>query len=166
DAVAISPDGSRIVSGSHDCTIRVWDADTGKPMGVLLQGHIRSIQSVAISPDGSHIVSGSDDTTIRVWDADTLSQLICFSPNSSHALSSTPLFLQASPTGSSPCILMQEWIAGPQKQLLLWIPTSLYPLRYAPGNTMVIPNDSALQLDLSCFVHGTSWHKCQHPRAA
>jgi hypothetical protein len=167
--VAISPDGSRIVSGSDDKTIWVWDADTGKPMGVPLQGHFNSIQSVAISQDGSHIVSGSNDKTIRVWDADTLPQLICFSSNSSHALSSSSLFLQASPTGSSPlgpCILLQEWIAGPQDQLLLWIPTTLYPVRYAPGNTMVIPNDSALQLDLSCFVHGTSWHKCQHPRAA
>jgi hypothetical protein len=31
---------------------------------------------------------------------------------------------------------------------------------YAPGNTLVIPNDIP-QLDLSRVAHGTSWHKCR-----
>jgi WD40 repeat protein len=69
--VAISADGNRIVSGSYDNTIRIWDAHTGEALGVPLQGHTRSVSSVAISPDGNHIVSGSNDNTIRIWDAHT-----------------------------------------------------------------------------------------------
>ncbi|KAJ2933545.1 hypothetical protein H1R20_g3565, partial [Candolleomyces eurysporus] len=70
-SVAISPDGKRIVSGSLDGTIRIWDMETGAQVGEPLLGHRGDINSVAISPDGKLIVSGSDDETIRVWDAET-----------------------------------------------------------------------------------------------
>ncbi|CCA77459.1 related to WD40-repeat protein (notchless protein), partial [Serendipita indica DSM 11827] len=70
-AVAFSPDGSRIVSGSRDQTIRLWDAKTGEPVGDPLRGHSNSVTAVAFSPDGSRIVSGSEDETIRLWDAKT-----------------------------------------------------------------------------------------------
>ncbi|KIM27453.1 hypothetical protein M408DRAFT_24399 [Serendipita vermifera MAFF 305830] len=71
NCVAFSPDGKRIVSGSNDETIRVWDAETGVVVAGPLQGHRKSINSVAFSPDGSRIVSGSFDKTVRVWDAET-----------------------------------------------------------------------------------------------
>ncbi|KIM80170.1 hypothetical protein PILCRDRAFT_9732 [Piloderma croceum F 1598] len=67
-SVAFSPDGLKIVSGSHE-TIQVWDASTSVEMLPPLQGHNGLIRSVAFSPDGSKIVSGSRDKTIRVWGA-------------------------------------------------------------------------------------------------
>ncbi|CCA76678.1 hypothetical protein PIIN_10667, partial [Serendipita indica DSM 11827] len=39
NAVGFSPDGSQIVSGSHDNTIRLWDAVTGQAVGEPLRGH-------------------------------------------------------------------------------------------------------------------------------
>ena len=70
-SVACSPDGKHIVSGSHDNTICVWDAEMGQVVTGPLKGHNGSVQSVAYSPDGKHIVSGSDDKMICVWDAET-----------------------------------------------------------------------------------------------
>jgi WD40 repeat protein len=70
-SVAYSPDGTHIVSGSHDKTIRVWNATTGQSVAGPFQGHTSSVSSVAYSPDGTHIVSGSRDNTIRVWNAST-----------------------------------------------------------------------------------------------
>ncbi|KIM24753.1 hypothetical protein M408DRAFT_75414, partial [Serendipita vermifera MAFF 305830] len=71
-SVAFAPDGRRIVSGSEDHTIRVWDAETGETT-VLgpLQGHSDPVVSVSFSPDGKRIISGSWDHTIRVWDVKT-----------------------------------------------------------------------------------------------
>jgi hypothetical protein len=67
-SVAYSPDGSRIVSGSDDNTVRVWDA-SNLAAGPLAtgSGHTGSVRSVAYSPDSSRIVSGSYDNTVRVW---------------------------------------------------------------------------------------------------
>ncbi len=70
-SVAYSPDGQRIVSGSGDKTIRIWDAKTGQPIGKPLTGHEDAVLLVAYSPDGQRIVSGSGDKTIRIWDANT-----------------------------------------------------------------------------------------------
>ena len=72
--VAFSSDGKRIVSGSDDKTIRLWDAETGEQRQHL-EGHQHRVSSVGFSPEGRRIVSGSYDKTIRLWDAETGEQL-------------------------------------------------------------------------------------------
>ena len=69
--MAFSPDGKRIVSGSFDNTVRLWEADSGKPIGEPMKGHTNVVYSVAFSPDGKRIVSGSCDNTLRLWEADS-----------------------------------------------------------------------------------------------
>jgi hypothetical protein len=70
-SVAFSADGTRIVSGSPDKTLRLWDAHTGKPIGTPLTGHEGEVLSVAFSADSTCIVSGSGDKMLRLWDAHT-----------------------------------------------------------------------------------------------
>jgi tRNA A-37 threonylcarbamoyl transferase component Bud32 len=70
DSVAFSPDGKRLVSGSSDGAVKVWDAQTGQET-LTLKGHNGSVSSVAFSPDGKRLVSGSTDGTLKVWDAQT-----------------------------------------------------------------------------------------------
>ncbi|KAF8809204.1 WD40 repeat-like protein [Phlegmacium glaucopus] len=67
-SVAFSPDGTRIVSGSDDNTLRLWDAVSGAHLNTL-NGHSGPVWSVAFSPDGTQIVSASNDRTLRLWDA-------------------------------------------------------------------------------------------------
>ena len=56
-AVAFSHDGTRIVAGSLDKSVQVWDALTGAELHQL-NGHTNRVNSVAFSHDSTHIVSG------------------------------------------------------------------------------------------------------------
>jgi WD40 repeat protein len=73
-SAAFSSDGTRIVSGSEDKSVRVWDASTGAELKVL-NGHTGYVYSTAFSSDGTCIVSGSSDKSVRVWDASTGAEL-------------------------------------------------------------------------------------------
>lgn len=70
ETVQIMPDGSRIVSGSADATIKVWDAATGACLHTL-EGHAKTVSSVSTGADDRRILSGSHDGTLRVWNPDT-----------------------------------------------------------------------------------------------
>ncbi|GJH18427.1 TIR domain-containing protein [Caballeronia novacaledonica] len=65
-----SADGNRVVTASSDGTARVWDADTGKPVGAPMK-HGDVVKSSSFSADGKRVVTASEDKTARVWDAGT-----------------------------------------------------------------------------------------------
>jgi WD40 repeat protein len=72
-SLAISSDGSRVVSGSRDRTMRVWDGRTFEELGLC--EHEDEINSVVFSPDSSLIASGSDDCTVWIWNARSLEKV-------------------------------------------------------------------------------------------
>ncbi|KAH8797612.1 quinon protein alcohol dehydrogenase-like superfamily [Flagelloscypha sp. PMI_526] len=72
--VAYSPNGKSVVSGSHDKTVRLWDAEIGKEI-LKLDGHEDKVTSVAFSPNGKHIASGSCDKTVRIWNIGSSMQI-------------------------------------------------------------------------------------------
>jgi len=67
-AVAISPDGETIASGSDDRTVKLWSID-GEMLDSFV-GHKERIWAVAFSPDGQMIASASEDATVKLWNLD------------------------------------------------------------------------------------------------
>src|SRR5271157_3958530 len=74
-AVAITPDGARVVSGSYGKILKVWDLHSGRMLRSL-EGHLNIVNAVAVTPDGKKVVSGSTDKTIKVWDLQS-GRLLC-----------------------------------------------------------------------------------------
>jgi WD40 repeat protein/serine/threonine protein kinase len=69
-AVAFSPDGNTVLTGSRDNTARMWEVATGNPVGMPLQ-HEGEVTAVAFSPDGNTVLTRSEDKTARLWEAAT-----------------------------------------------------------------------------------------------
>ncbi|KAF9578910.1 SCF ubiquitin ligase complex subunit cdc4, partial [Lunasporangiospora selenospora] len=63
---ALAAEGSTLVSGSYDCTVRVWNLCTGAIVH-RLQGHTQKVYSVVLDTERNQCMSGSMDATVRIW---------------------------------------------------------------------------------------------------
>jgi WD40 repeat protein len=104
--IALSPDGSRLVSVGESCDLQLWDARRASLIEGSCLGQAGPVNTVAYSPNGRAIAVGGDDALVRVWDVasdaaprilegqDDPVTVLAFSPDSS-------LLASASSTGTS-----------------------------------------------------------------
>lgn len=65
------PGGERIITCSHDGSLRMWNLKSGEQIGDDWRDGDKGVFTMALSPDGKKIVSGSGDGVVRLWDIDT-----------------------------------------------------------------------------------------------
>lgn len=69
NAVAFSPDGKKIASGSGDSTVRLWDVEFRSQIGSPLTGHTGTVYRVKFSSTGL-LASVGGDGAVRLWNSD------------------------------------------------------------------------------------------------
>ncbi len=69
--VDFSPDGRYLVTGKINGVVQVWDAGTGREVG-LLGTHRREVRGVVFSRVGGHLATSSGDGDVMLWDATRL----------------------------------------------------------------------------------------------
>ena len=69
NALALSRDGKRFVTGGEDSGVAVWQTDNGNRRSDF-HDTVGPIYAVAISPDGKTVAAGGRDGKINVWDAE------------------------------------------------------------------------------------------------
>jgi len=101
-SLTFSFDGTMLVSGSEDTTVKLWDVQTGGVIKTFC-GHTNHVLSVSISPDSATLASGSSDTSIHLWGVstgecfcvinihDSIVTSLSFSPTNSQQLVSASL---------------------------------------------------------------------------
>ena len=66
-AVVFSPDGNRLLSGSSDNTVKLWDVASGRLLRTF--NGAGTVVTVAFSPDSKRVLSGSLDGKLKLWEA-------------------------------------------------------------------------------------------------
>jgi WD40 repeat protein len=78
----VTPDGTKLISCGDDMLVKVWEADSGKPIHACdghakrtPQGHVTALYALAVSPDGKFVASGDRIGAVNVWEVETGKQV-------------------------------------------------------------------------------------------
>ncbi|MEM9326717.1 MAG: WD40 repeat domain-containing protein [Bacteroidota bacterium] len=73
-ALALSPDGKFLLSGSRDAHLKVWNTDNYELYESIV-AHMYAINHIDFSPNGQYFVTCSMDKSVKVWDASSFKLL-------------------------------------------------------------------------------------------
>ncbi len=168
-SVAFSPDGRYALSGSNDCTLKLWEVATGRLIRTFegwteatIKGHRGIVDAVAFSPDGRYALSGSNDKTLKLWEVATGRLIrtfeghkgnvrsVAFSPDGRNALSGSwdeTLKLWDVATGRLIRTIESEYFekVGWYKELVghSW---DVYSVAFSPGGHYALSGSLGLKL--------------------
>ena len=114
-SVAFSPDGQRLLSGSADSTVRLWNLHSGAET-CILSGHTDKVWSVAFLPDGKRAISAGKDKSVRLWDLERGRELRCFEGRTNRGLAVSPDGSLAL-TGSLSDGMVRLWLVDTGREL-------------------------------------------------
>ncbi|KIK95917.1 hypothetical protein PAXRUDRAFT_126541, partial [Paxillus rubicundulus Ve08.2h10] len=144
--VCFCADENKLVSGSSDYTLRIWDWKTGAAQ--VLSGHTGTVQDVDVSPDGKMIVSGSEDSTVNLWNGGSGEMMhtweghehvvnsVKFSPDSSRVVSGS----------EDNTVLVWSVETGEPAFEPIECDGSVYCVRYSPSGDRIASGADSVQI--------------------
>ena len=132
--MAFLPDGTRIISGSRDQSVWVWDVF----MGVELNRLNDHTNNVTLSSDRIRTVSGLDDHSIPEWNV---------AQHKHHWM-----------------VAPDNWILGlPHHQHLMSVPMEIREVLHFPHNLLIISRQGSATVDFVYPHIGMEWMGCYTP---
>lgn len=145
-ALAISPDGTRVLSASEGGSARVWDLETATAVMVARGEEPGAFHAAVWSPDGRLFATAGGDTQVRLWDAATGQLLHTFRDHSqpvwSVAFSPNGLLLASSGADGK----ARVWdIASRRQVVVVSTPTThVWHVEFSPDSeTLLTASDTA-----------------------
>ncbi|CCO33247.1 Vegetative incompatibility protein HET-E-1 [Rhizoctonia solani AG-1 IB] len=178
-----SPDGKRLVSGSDDFTVRIWDAQTGKQLVVCGDNdasHSNIVTSVGFSPnglfvasgsadrtfspDGSHVASCSSDCAIRFWDVSSCKANFRGDVEPRANKSVTPGSSSSRNSKHDRWWVDEDgWVVDSHDRRLVWVPSELRVNLVLPPTSSMVIGGGYYELMLEGAKFGESWADCYQP---
>jgi serine/threonine protein kinase len=137
--LAITPDGSLLISGAADKSLRLWNVQTGQRLGAILL-HTDTVLSLAVSPDGQFLASASRQDPIALLHLATRQEQHQFIGHAGwiHALTFSPdgkLLASGSGDGS---IRLWDWQTGTELRTPKGQPAAIATLAFSPDSKTLV----------------------------
>jgi eukaryotic-like serine/threonine-protein kinase len=149
NAVAWSPDGKFLASGSNDKTVQVWDAFTGRVI-FTYQDHSSQVNVVRWSPAGTRIASGSTDKTVQVWDMLNASRKITYTGHQSSItdIAWSPNGQDLASCSGEDVVHIWDGLTGGNSILYWGLSAPVYALAWSPDGQYIASasEDSTIQI--------------------
>ena len=130
--LAYLPDGRRIVTGSKDGTVKVWNLEDGEQEGTSMK-HQSEIRSLTVTRDGTKIITSYDGGVIKMWNVES-HELIkeCAHPESCPEIAISPDDLLIAVADWAVAMYTME---GRRVKHSIWVGKSVWSVSFSPDGT-------------------------------
>lgn len=136
ELVAVTADGTHVVTGSDDSTLRYWDLATGS--SIVLKGHTGPIEQLALSPEGKYVASAGTDHDVWLWELSTgIGRKLRGHGNTVRGVAFSPDGTQLASTGEEGTLFVWD-VASATGKLILKHTAGLRPVVWLDAQTVMV----------------------------